>query len=484
MFRLHPAWLVCGAWWLLPPFAAAVEPPKGLATAAWRLESVELRDGRRLEGVVVKPEATAGDDDPVVFMQVVRRPGRPMSVITWPPLKADRIRSVNRLPAAEHDALVARVRAFLDGGQRRHDAETAVQLARDDDDGPWRYVGADIELESMADPMITRSAVVALEQVLEGLATLVPRPPAIGHRTIQVRLCGSTAEYREMQRGLGIAIDNPAFYVPARRLLVAGGDLPALVERKRTVDDQLAATEQRYAELDRLLPGRLKDLATDLERQGLPKAQRSEAVQKARHRWERELAAGRERVAATRRANDAELERAHRAFRGRLAHEAWHAYADTRLRPPDGPALPAWLDEGLAQVIESAPLEAGELRLDAPDPARLVLLQDALRSGRVPPLADLLREGQAPFLAGHAAASDAGIAYLAAWGLALDVAMLRPVVSAATIASLRADEDDDPLADFERLVGAAVHRFEAGWKNRILALRPEQANPRAVTPAP
>lgn len=481
---VNPAFLACCASWLLATGAAAIEPPKGLTTAAWKLEVVELRDGRRLEGVVVSPAPSAGDeDDEIRFRQVVRRPGRPMYVITWPPLAADRIRSIERLPPEEHGGLVSRVQAFLDGRQRRHDAETSVKLGRDDENGPWRYVGADFELESTADPTITRGAVVALEQVLEGLAILVP-PPSTERPRIEVRLCGSAAEYRDVQRSLGIAIDNPAFYIPARRLLVAGGDLPALVEQKRTADDQLATTAQRYDELDREMQVRLKGLATDLERQGMPATKRSETVQRARQRWERELAAARDRIAAARRENEARLERSRLAFRGRLAHEAWHAYADARLRARGAAPLPIWLDEGLAQVVESAPLEAGELRLDAPDPRRLALLQDALRSRRVPSLSNLLREGQAPFLAGHAALNDTGIAYLAAWGLALDVAMLRPVLSAATIATLAPDDDGDPVADFEALVGSPVDRFEAEWAGRILALKPGQSAPGRGTPAP
>jgi hypothetical protein len=47
------------------------------------------------------------------------------------------------------------------------------------------------------------------------------------------------------------------------------------------------------------------------------------------------------------------------AFDARLAHEAWHAYADRRLRSPRAPGLPAWLDEGIAQVVETSPIEAG-----------------------------------------------------------------------------------------------------------------------------
>jgi len=165
-----------------------------------------------------------------------------------------------------------------------------------------------------------------------------------------------------------------------------------------------------------------------------------------------------------------------------LAHEAWHAYADGRLRAASAPGLPAWLDEGLAQVMETAPVEAGEIRLDAADPARLARLQAALRSGDVPPIADLLAGGQAAFLAGHAG-DDRAMAYLVAWGLALDLAIIRPQLTTDRIAAMTAAGEDDPLGRFEALVGMPVDRYDRTWRERMMRLRsPATVPPRDQTP--
>lgn len=478
-------------WIVAPPDTACrggrtcAAPPTGLTTAPWSLESLELRDGRRLEGLVLAGDPAAGDGDgDVRFLQVVQPPGRPMYVIAWGPLSPDRVAAVERLPGEAHERLTARVQAFLEGRQRRAEAETAVRLDRESEDGPWRYRSGGIDVSSTADAASTRAAIVTLEQVLGGLESLVP-PVSEAGPPVDVRLCGTAAEYRDEQRRLGVSLDSPAFYVPARRLLVAGSDLPAQAASASAADDALSAATQRHEQLDSDVAERLKSLAGDLERQGFSAAERSAIVQRARQRWERERGAELCRLAAARRDVAARLDVARRRFRESLAHEAWHAYADTRLRPVDAAGLPIWLDEGLAQVIETAPFEAGELRLDAPDAQRLTALQQAVRAGTLPRLAELLAAGQERFLDGHAGRDgDRGLAYLAAWGLALDVAILRPVLSPASIVAMM-DDKGDALARFEGLTGRPIDRYETEWRRRILALRPGRmpAVDEGITPA-
>lgn len=460
---MKPHWVVVlGV--VLAAAAGAAEPVEPLGGAAWPLETLVLVDGRTLHGLVVDGEH--GID----FVQVVRPPGRPMYLISWGAIPGERIASLERLSDEEHRRLVGRVDDYRAERQRGRDAATEVRLDRDADDVAWRCSGAHFLLESTADAAITRQAVIRLEQVLGGLTTLVP-PRGGDPPRFQVRLCGTAAEYHQVQRELGVSLVHPAFYVPDRRLLVAGSDLPAVVAQRQAADESLAAAAQRYAELGRTLDERLKELAADLEGQGVDAATRAGIVQRARVRWTRERAAGLASLATARRENAARAERAERAFYGRLAHEAWHAYAHLWL----GGGLPPWLDEGLAQVVETAPVEAGELRFDAAEPRRLARLQESIRDGTVPPLADFVVAGHERFRADHAAELDAsGLNYLVAWGLAFDLAVGSPRLTADRLAATGADD----AADFALLVGSTPERFEPGWRERILALRP-----RAVTPA-
>lgn len=464
------------------------QSPGGLATPAWPLEVITLNDGRRLEGLVVdgpgQPVQSGMPAEPVGFVQVIRPPGRPMYLIAWSPISPARISMVQRLPPAERQLLARRVADFRDRRGAWHTALTAVKLTRDDEDEPWRYRGPWFALSSTADPQLTREAVVRLEQVFSALESLVPPlQPAAGTRDpLEVRICGTVEEYRGVQARLGVRSDPPALYSPTRRLLVAGSDAPALVEQEKAAADELAAAERRLDDRDRGFEKDVRGLAADLERQGIAAGARGEIVKAARRRWQRERAEIAARIVAARRENAASVEAARREFFARLAHEAWHAYADLRLVRPGGGSLPHWLDEGLAQVIETAPLEAGELRLDAADPLRLRALQQALSGPRPPGVKEALEAGDEQFLSGHGRSGQGGRddtsreAYLMAWGLAFHLAILEPVLSREAIAGLAdaAGRGDAPgrATEFERLVGRPLSEFEPAWRRRLLVARP------------
>ena len=463
---------------------ATADPPAGLATGAWNLESLSLSDGRRLEGLVVDPGAGApADRDPMAaigFVQVVRPPGRPMYLITWAPISPLRIVAIERLSAAEHATLATRVEEFRSHRGRQHAAETAVKLERDGENEPWRHASRLFSLESTADPRLTRAAVVRLEQVFAALESLVPpqATEADPARQLTVTLCGTASEYRSIQASLGIRADHPAFYIPAQRRLVAGSDMPALIDQERLAADNLAVTQRQLAARDRSFEADVRGLASDLEKQNLPAGKRAEVVQLARNRWQREREATLGQITAARRENAARVEDARRDFFAWLTHEAWHAYADRRLVGSGRGTLPLWLDEGLAQVIETAPLEAGELRLDAADPVRLRALQAFLGRREPPRLLDLLTARQERFLVGHGGSREMSRhAYLMAWGLAFHLALLEPVLAPASLTALcetaEAHGDDvQRVADFERLVGMDLAKFEEVWRRRILTLRP------------
>ncbi|MFM7292162.1 MAG: DUF1570 domain-containing protein [Planctomycetia bacterium] len=456
--------------------SSATEPRPGLATGPWKLEGLVLGDGRRLQGLIVDP---ADGDAAVGFVQILQPAGRAMELITWAPISPERITAIDRLPPADRELLAKRVEAFRNRRGSQHAAETAVTLVRDDEKGPWRYAGRWFTLDSTADPTLTRQAVVRLEQVLAALEALVPPPTrADGPPRLSVRLCGTAAEYRGVQAELAIEALHPAFYVPDRGLLVAGSDMPAIIEQERTAADNLALAEREVTARDRAFDADVRRLAGDLERQGLAAGKRAEVVQLARHRWHRERDGLLAQLAAARRDNAVRVAEARREFSGRLTHEAWHAYADRQLAAGGRSALPLWLDEGLAQVFETAPLDAGELRLDAPDPTRLKALQELLASGAAPKLEELLRAGQSQFLVGHAGGRTASRqSYLVAWGLAFHLAILEPVLAPRSLAALcepsaGAAEAAERVTEFEQLVGMPVAAFETTWRRRMLGLKP------------
>ncbi|MFM7138133.1 MAG: hypothetical protein ACKO1M_13855 [Planctomycetota bacterium] len=307
-----------------------------------------------------------------------------------------------------------------------------------------------------------------LELVLAALPSLVP--PVAEGGPLTVKLCGSIAEYRRIQDELGLRIGNPAFYLPQRRLLAAGSELSTLLAERRVAADLLDSAARQQLALDGVFESRIRQLASDLETQRVPAAERAAIVQTARQRRIRERDEQAVRIEAAHRDNDTAIAGARRVFDGWLAHEAWHAYADRRLRVAEAPGLPAWLDEGIAQVVETAPVEAGEVRLDLFDCDRLTRLQELLRTGGVPPVADVVTGGQEPFTAGHAGGEQA-VAYLTAWGLALDLTVIRPLVSAAKVRDLTTAGETDAVARFEDVVGMPIDRYDRQWRERMLGIR-------------
>jgi hypothetical protein len=480
---LHSTVVVIGMISMIFTMAAGApaEPSPNLATAPWKLESIRLHDGRRLEGLVIDPAADGGPRDPAApigFVQIVQPPGRAMELITWAPISAARIAAIEPLPAADHALLAQRVDEFRNRRGRQHAAETAVTLLHDDEDEPWRYAGRWFTIDSTADPSLTRKAVVLLEQVFAALEVLVPisAPEDRAIAPLRVTLCGTAGEYRDLQESLGIEAEHPAFYVPARGLLVAGSDMPTMIEQERNAADSLALTEREISNRDRLFEAEVRRLAGDLEKQGMTGGKRAEIVQLARNRWQREREAMLAQIATARRDNAARVADARRAFAARLTHEAWHAYADRRLVGGGRRPLPLWLDEGLAQVFETAPLEAGELRLDAPDPLRLKALQELLAAPDAPPLVDLLRAGQGQFLVGHAGGRKASQqSYLLAWGLAFHLAVLEPILTPTSLAAIcepaAGGDMSARVAEFERLVGMPIAEFDTAWRRRMLGVR-------------
>lgn len=450
----------------------------GLGTEPWQLEAVELSDGVRLEGLI--DEAVPG----VVFVDVVKRPpGRPMFIVTWGPIARGRIRTIDRLSAAAHDRLAARVEAFRAG--REAGGGPGPELRRDGDAGPWRYESATFTFESTADAASSREAVVRLEEVFSAFELLVPATVrAADVARPKVRICGTAAEYRDLQRSLGLNLENPALYAAGQRLVAAWSDLPEVAAREAAAAEANAAAARRLRDNDRELADHLRALVADLERAKLAPAARDKIVQQVRARWTKEREAEAAWIDTANRGNQARLAAARREFFGRLAHEAWHAYADTRLRAGGQGRLPRWLDEGLAQVLEAAPIDAGEIRLGDPDPRRLAALQRGLRDGSLPAVADVIRAGPEQFLATHAqTTAGSERMYLVSWGLALDLAILAPVLSPSAVADLcAAAADVEPIARFETLVGMPVADFEAAWRRRVLDLRPRPGSGGPVTP--
>ncbi len=437
--------------------AARGQPPAGVA--AWKLDRLVLANGATFDGLVLS------DTPDRVRLQVVRRPpGRPSYTYT-DTFPRSEIARVFRITDAERDVLKERL-AELDpngeGEQRRMDAlelQDADWLGRPR--GARRYDGEQFTLTSSAPEEVTRRAAVRLEQVYAAFARFLPPTRPEGKPTV-VLLAPDAAEYAALLGPAGVPfLRHPAVYDPAANRIVCGHDL-----RKSGADLQAARAENRK-QLDEV----------DRYEQRVRKLYRGAKADLDRHLAV--AARERQKVKAADEANAATFDKVTARLFAILYHEAFHAYASTFVYPPlpaDAVAagrgtgeLPRWLNEGLAQVFESAVVEAGELRADHPDPDRLDRAKKRLAAKEpgagLVPLADLLTAGKDQFRAAHAdQAAAADRAYLSGWALAHYLTFDRRLIGTKAFEKYLAavNTGADPRAALAGPAGPAVAALARG----------------------
>jgi hypothetical protein len=120
------------------------------------------------------------------------------------------------------------------------------------------------------------------------------------------------------------------------------------------------------------------------------------------------------------------------------------------------------------------------LRVEVPDPDRLVAVQNLLRDKGIPhglvPVADLIRPGGATFLAAHVgqqAATDR--AYLTAWGATYYLAFERRAIGGPEFETYltTVNGGGDPAAAFQAWVGQDPAAFGKDLHHYLLRLRPD-----------
>ncbi|MGL6094361.1 MAG: DUF1570 domain-containing protein [Fimbriiglobus sp.] len=462
MTRVLPAVLILV---LACPVLAA--DPVG-PSAAWPSDELTLTNGAALRGCLL-------DEFPQgVRFQVVRRAaGRPTVTLTmW--FARNEVAGVKKIPDADRAALREKLAALDPVGTSERARMDALELLP----AEWlgkpgaarRYTSDRFTLVSGAPDEVTRRAAVRLEQIDTAFARFLPPRVRTGDVTTVV-LAGTLDDYRTAVGPAAGPILNPAVYEPARNRIVCGSDLGRLgaeLARRRIGHVQQIAGLDRYeAEVRRLYKNQKDELARFLD--GVVRE--------------------RKKVSAAERANDAVFDAATARLFALLYHEAFHAYVATFVYPPLSAAdvragrgtgeLPRWLNEGLAQIFETAVLEAGELRVGHADPGRLTRAQSLL-SGKTPgglaPLAELLRAGKDAFVTAHTAdRGGSDRAYLTAWAVTSYLTFDRRVVGGKPFdAYLTAvNGGGDPVAAFEKLVGTDVPAFEAGFRAYLTALRPD-----------
>jgi len=437
-------------------------------TAAWPLDELTHTNGAQFRGAIL-------DDSPVgVRFRVVQRPfGRPTVTFTTY-FSRKEVAGLKRITDAQRVTLKERL-AELDangtGERKRMDDLTLLPAAWLGKDGAAkRYDSERFILISSAPDEVTRRAVVRLEQIGTAYSRFLP-PLSKVVRPTTVFLATDRTEFQALL-GPGVGtILNPAVFEPATNRIICGSDLRQLgtdMTAARLHNVQQLATVEKY----------------ETEIKTLYKEGRE------RDRFLLAVADQRKKVLATERANDAGFDAATAKLFAILYHESFHAYAANSVYPPlsidDVKAgkgtgeLPRWLNEGLAQIFETAVLDGSELRVGHADRDRLKPILERKAKGELVPVADLLRAGKDTFVAAHADQRTlADRAYLTAWGLAFYLTFERQLIGTPAFAKYLTsiNSGGDPLAAFEALVGQNTQTFQSEWHQYLARLHPNGTAP-------
>jgi hypothetical protein len=443
--------------------------PMPRAASDWPLEKVILDDGRTYQGLV-ESESTSS----IEFVEVHRPRGKPMYLV---------VRPISRKSIAKWERLSPEEQEVLRGRLERHKHRALVEARRMEDlpleasrrDGQpvCQYEGTWFSLESTAAEAMTRRSIVRLEQIFTAYRQLLA-PRWSAPRRLHVRIFGTSDQYHQALRELGLQIANPAVYLADKNLILAGSDM-------NRFDSELAAVNRQHREIKQQLdalvagtPARLKELGEDLKKIEIPAAERLKIVQAEQKKWDDERKAGRKRLVALERTNAAKFNEVAGQMFTRLAHEAFHAYLETFVYPRQVYDVPRWLNEGLAQSFEAGLLEADTLRIDRPNATALARLQSDLRSETPLRLADLLAAGSDTFLSSHSeSGAAASRSYFYSWGLAYYLAFEQDVLATSGFATYLgpAAAHEAPVERFEKLVGTPLDVFEKRWREAMLGLK-------------
>jgi hypothetical protein len=432
--------------------------PAFAESSDWKFDVLKLKNGVVHKGLLLDE-----GPDGVRFQIIARKPGRPTVWFTFA-FKKDEIAKVAKLSNEERAALKAKLDEIDPSPEAEARRADRIDLKVIDwhgkKDAGLRYDSDYFTLLSDAPEEIVRRAAYRLENVYAAYARFLPARYPAGSPTV-IQVYQSLEGYQKAVPG-GDTLKNPAFYEPSANRVVCGTDLKKLGEE---LAKSRAATRKDLNEL-----AEKEAQIIRLYGKGAEAQRHLQPIKDLRARYE-----------SAAKNNEGIFDSATRQLFQTLYHEAFHAYVGNFVYPrvdhdrPNCPGeLPRWLNEGMAQVFETAVFEAGELRIGHADRVRLEKAQNALAKKEFPPIRDVLTAKRDVFVVNHAGQRfTADRMYVATWAVASYLMFDRRVLGTTGLDDfVRAcHKGEDPVRALEALVGQPLGEFEAAfheWLKRLL----------------
>lgn len=318
-----------------------------------------------------------------------------------------------------------------------------------------QYTSTHFVLISNAREEMIQLVAMRLEQVYAAYSRyLPPRSTSAGPTTIL--LVRSLPEYQNHLQKLDRIFINQGYFDLQKNQVVCGSDLQRIgddLEKSRSSHQRLIQElEDRKAELNQAYKGKVPpELLVPIK-------------------------ASLEQIKLTEERNNKAFLTAKQRLFQRLYHEAFHAYLNNSVYPAEQYSVPLWLNEGLAQIFESAIFEAGELQVGHADKERLDAVRKALERKELLHLIDLLRSGPEQFQVARSASQQVSHqTYLASWALTFHLTFERKILGSKAmdeyVRSLK--RGVDPLVAFTTMTGQTLADFEKAHLRYLEALRPD-----------
>lgn len=422
------------------------------------LDIIHLKNGHSFSGIILQES-----NDSVHFRQVIRPPGKPTYVLDAVFFR-DEIARIERIDEASRQNWLKKLEKLDPRGVHEKKRMAALTLQRSPENN-WFYRGQWFTLTShLSSEELTRRVIVRLEDIFEAFREYFGKKEA-SKKILAIFLFRDSTTYKQALEQRGLTIVNPAVYIPER------SEILVVTEWERLAA-QLAAVRSKHQEQLRKLERYEALLRQHFH--GQPPIAALEKIKSARLQLNR-----------INQENEAILERQLQPLFRLCYHESFHAYLDLYLFPGATQVIPRWLNEGLAQIFETAVIETGDIRIGHVDVERLRHVQELIKRKSLPKLIDLLQSQARHFQVNHHREAYASDHYfLASWALAYYLLFAQQKASSRETSSPVARQtvlqllqqlstSSNPIEVLESYTGKSLQDLECDWQLFFLRLRPD-----------